>query len=125
MDPRKPNGPITTLAQRPTSQTGNSTLFGIGETCTREIKRQKLTWFPFRGPSSKKVSDEENKVKVQNQNAGLLSKAPFLSRLSFKSMNKAQFNENQRIMSQATKMTIVQYRPRLPFCLGYGWKYAD
>ncbi|XP_062082310.1 uncharacterized protein LOC133788738 isoform X2 [Humulus lupulus] len=123
MDPRKPTEPITTRAQQPTAQTGNSTLLRIGETCTREIKRQKITWLPFKGPSNKKVIDEENKVK--DQNAGLLSKATFLSRLSFKSTKKAHYNEDQRAMSQAAKMSIVQYRPRLSLCLGYGSKYVD
>uniref|UniRef100_A0A803Q0K8 Uncharacterized protein n=1 Tax=Cannabis sativa TaxID=3483 RepID=A0A803Q0K8_CANSA len=90
-----------------------------------QIKRQKKLWFPLKGPSNRKVSDEENKVK--DQNVGLLSKATFLSRLiSFKSINKTQHNQDEKAMTQASKMSIVQYKPRLSsLCLGYGSKYLD
>ncbi|KAM6576823.1 hypothetical protein CsatB_028660 [Cannabis sativa] len=90
-----------------------------------QIKRQKKLWFPLKGPSNRKVSDEENKVK--DQNVGLLSKATFLSRIiSFKSINKTQHNQDEKAMTQASKMSIVQYKPRLSsLCLGYGSKYLD
>ncbi|PON75715.1 hypothetical protein PanWU01x14_039750 [Parasponia andersonii] len=125
LGPEKPSEPNKIPAQRPTAQTGN-TPRGSGEPYTREIKRQRqkiMRRLLFKGESSKKVSDEDvDKVKYQN---AALSKPTFMSRLSFKSINKTQYNEDKRVVSQVAKMTIVQYRPRLSLCLGYGSKYVQ
>lgn len=115
MDPEeKPSESDTTPAQQPTMETGNTP---SGE--SREIKRQKIMRFLFKGPTSKKVSAEENKVKDQNAAS---SKSTFLSRWSFKSMNKTLYSEEKTVVSQVAKMTLVQYKPRLSLCMGYGSK---
>ncbi|PON59574.1 hypothetical protein TorRG33x02_287880 [Trema orientale] len=123
MGPEEPSEPNKIPAQRPIAQTGNTSR-GSGEPCIREIKRQQIMRrLLFKGASSKKVSDEDvDKVKYQN---AALSKPTFMSRLSFKSINKTQYNEDKRVVSQVAKMTIEQYRPRLSLCLGYGSKYVQ
>lgn len=121
-DPEKPSEPNTTPVQGSTAKTGNTSRES-GKSFTRDIKRQKIMRLLFKSSSGKKVSDEEeNKVKDQNAASWKLT---FLSKLSFKSTNKTQSKKDKSVMSQVAKVTIVQYRPRLSLCIGYGSKYVE
>ncbi|EXB37174.1 hypothetical protein L484_013538 [Morus notabilis] len=117
MDQEKPTGPSTTSVQRSTSETSKLSTGSGGSTA-----RQKIMRLLFRVGSSKE-SDEK---KLKEGNSGLWNWKPtFLRRLSIRSMGQAQYNRDERLVSEVAQMTIVQYRPRLSLCMGYGPKYAQ
>ncbi|KAL5580324.1 hypothetical protein UlMin_012766 [Ulmus minor] len=65
------------------------------------------------------VGKGREKRKVKNQNAGSWMQS-FMRRLRFKSTRDEDKKE-----FEVDKTTLVQYRPRLYLCLGYGTKYAQ
>ncbi|KAI6669641.1 hypothetical protein NL676_004526 [Syzygium grande] len=93
-----------------------------GECIVRESKRQRIRKFLLRSMSSSATGRKEGDEKVK---AVLRPTVNILRRLSFKSTGSGGAttqNDEQRRGSTVAKMTLVQYRPRLFLCLGYGLK---
>ncbi|XWS73638.1 hypothetical protein CRYUN_Cryun02cG0145600 [Craigia yunnanensis] len=111
--PRKPS--LIT----PTVEEGESAK-ETGVTCTKEAKSQKIKNFLFRSGSMRKISNED---KPKSSNA--TESRPNLTRkFSFESTGLTQYNEEKRV-SEVTRMTLNQYRPKLLLCMGYGVKYVQ
>ncbi|XP_059430239.1 uncharacterized protein LOC132163877 [Corylus avellana] len=83
-------------------------------------KRQKIRKFLFKSASMRELTDK-NKVRDQNTASW---KARFLRRFSFKPAGSAQFNGDMRV-AKVTKMTLIQYRPKLLMCMGFGARYVN
>ncbi|WRX34590.1 Protein of unknown function DUF1645 [Theobroma cacao] len=111
--------PRKTNVINPTVEEGESAN-ASGETCTKETNSQKFKKFLFRSGSVRKISNEE---KPKSSNA-TESKPNITRKFSFKSMGLTQYNEEKGV-SQVTRMTLVQYRPKLLLCMGYGAKYVQ
>ncbi|KAJ0102384.1 hypothetical protein Patl1_05586 [Pistacia atlantica] len=84
---------------------------------SRGSKREKIKKFLLKSASR----GNEEKAKDESET---LPKRSYTRKFSFKSMKLAQYNEEKRV-SEVTKMTIMQYRPKLFLCMGYGRRYAD
>ncbi|XP_031256095.1 uncharacterized protein LOC116114082 [Pistacia vera] len=87
---------------------------------TRGSKREKIKKFLLKSASIGRRGNEE-KAKDESET---LPKRSYTRKFSFKSMKLAQYNEEKRV-SEVTKMTIMQYRPKLFLCMGNGRRYAD
>ncbi|KAF8009277.1 hypothetical protein BT93_J0311 [Corymbia citriodora subsp. variegata] len=91
-----------------------------GECIVRESKRQRIRKFLLRSTSSSSTGTKAGDEKVRplwRPNVNILKS------LSFKSTGSggaATQKDEQRKGSTVAKTTLVQYRPRLFLCLGYG-----
>ena len=113
MDHEMPSKPNMSTPSGPTVEAGESGKeIGGSGSCTRESKRQKIKRF-FRSASVGKVREQD----------AALWKPTFLRKFSFKSVGSVQCNGDKR-MAQVAKMTVIQYRPRLFLCLGFGARYV-
>ncbi|XP_030522463.2 uncharacterized protein LOC115735379 [Rhodamnia argentea] len=93
-----------------------------GECIVRESKRQRIRRFLLRTTSSSCDGTKEGDEKVK---ANWRAKVSILRRLSFESTGSGGAtpqNDEQRRVPSVAKMTLVQYRPRLFLCLGFGLK---
>ncbi|XVE59924.1 hypothetical protein DITRI_Ditri05aG0085400 [Diplodiscus trichospermus] len=91
-----------------------------GVTCTKETKSQKIKNFLFRSGSMRKLSNE---YKPKSLNA-TESKPNIARKFSFKSMGLTQYKKEKEV-SEVTPMALIQYRPKMLLCMGYGAKYVQ
>ncbi|OMP12791.1 hypothetical protein COLO4_02755 [Corchorus olitorius] len=99
------------LVRMEAGQSGQS-----GQSGTRESsKRQKLKKFLLRRSASvgNISSQSSNATRESNSRPNIAKK------FSFKNMGLTQYNEEKRV-SQVTRMTLVQYTPKLLLCMGFG-----
>ncbi|KAH7560779.1 hypothetical protein JRO89_XS10G0100400 [Xanthoceras sorbifolium] len=94
---------------------------------TRESKRQRMKKLLLRSASMGigRASNEE-KHKDQSESLPPNPKKRFSRKFSFMPTGNSiahQCNEEKSV-SQVTKLTLMQYRPRLFLCMGYGTKYV-
>ncbi|XP_044460440.1 uncharacterized protein LOC123192027 [Mangifera indica] len=87
---------------------------------TRGSKRPKIKKFLLKSASMGRTSNEEK----QKDESATLPKRIYTRIFSFKSMKSGQYNEEERV-SEMTKMTTIQHRPKLFLCMGHGTSYAD
>ncbi|OMO87216.1 hypothetical protein CCACVL1_09194 [Corchorus capsularis] len=87
-----------------------------GQSGTRETssKRQKLKKFLFRSASVGNISSQSSNATRESNSRPNITK-----KFSFKNMGLTQYNEEKRV-SQVTRMTLVQYTPKLLLCMGFG-----
>lgn len=118
----KPRGPDTTPVPGPKMEEKSEASTESGGAKKRVSKRQRLKNFLLRSLSSSRVNDED-KAKIQNLDS---RKPSFMRRFnSFRSGKKAQNGNGEGRGSSVVKLALVQYRPRLSFCLGYGMGRHD
>ncbi|KAE8037297.1 hypothetical protein FH972_009898 [Carpinus fangiana] len=114
------------MPTNPSLEAGENNARESAEPCTRKTnsksKRQKIRKFIFKNASMRELNDK-NKVIRDHQNTASW-KPSFLRRFSFKSAGSAQFNGDMRV-AKVTKMTLIQYRPRLLMCMGFGARYVN
>jgi hypothetical protein len=114
------------MPTKPSLEAGENNARESAEPCIRKTnsksKRQKIRKFLFKSAPMRELNDK-NKVIRDHQNTASW-KASFLRRFSFKSARSAQFNGDMRV-AKVTKMTLIQYRPRLLMCMGFGARYVN
>lgn len=114
---KTPHAPYTTWVPGPKMEEKSEVSKESEGTKKRISKRQWLKKFLLRSLSSRRVNDED---KAKNQDVGS-RKPSFMRRFSsFRSGEKAQNGNGEGRGSSVAKLALVQYRPRLSFCLGYG-----
>lgn len=84
----------------------------------RRSKRQKIKKFLLR--STGRTCNEEQKKDESDR----FSERSYSRNLSFKSMKLAQYNEEKRV-SEVTKISTIQDRPKIFPCMGFRTTYAD
>lgn len=102
------------------------------ESENRESKTQKIKKLLIRSVSAVKARSEEDEEdeELEGGESKLKSKSKSKGRMRRKfSLKKSymgliQYKRKQRGMSQITKMTIMQYRPKLLLCIGFGSKFV-
>ncbi|TYI19103.1 hypothetical protein ES332_A07G141300v1 [Gossypium tomentosum] len=101
---------------KPSEMDSSSTMEG-GDTHAKQTKGQKIKNFLFRSRSMR----NENKPKCCAN--GTQSMPKLKRKFSLKAMGITQYKEEKRV-PEVTLTTLIQYRPKLLLCMGYGAKYA-
>lgn len=107
----------SSITPTPSVEAGESAKEG-GISCSKETKSQKkkIINFLFWGGSMRKNGDMP---KSSNARVSRLTR-----KFSLKSMGLNQYNEGKRV-SEMNRITLLQYRPKLLVCMGYGAKYVQ
>ncbi|KAG8488725.1 hypothetical protein CXB51_016687 [Gossypium anomalum] len=101
---------------KPSEMDSCSTMEG-GDAHAKQTKGQKIKNFLFRSGSMR----NENKPKCCAN--GTQSRPKLKRKFSLKAMGITQYKEEKRV-PEVTLTTLIQYRPKLLLCMGYGAKYA-
>lgn len=101
---------------KPSEVDSSSTMEG-GDTHAKQTKGQKIKNFLFRSGSMR----NENKPKCCAN--GTQSRPKLKRKFSLKAVGITQYKEEKRV-PEVNLTTLIQYRPKLLLCMGYGAKYA-